>query len=331
LLALFTQIYIEDGSYKNPLWGIKKSVALDLLKLRYFSKIAEFGSFTRAAHELGVAQPALSLHMRSLEEQLAVQLLTRTPRGVVVTEAGTTLLTHTQAILKALDQAEAATKEQAKNPTGDVSLGVLASIAPLIAVPILKICENRFPKIRLTISEGDSQTLRGAIETKAHDLAVNLGEVARPTASPLFDEMLYAVGPAGHFTPDESSISIRQALDLPLILPTRRHGIRILLERESLILGKAINIVREIEGLASTKAAIGAGFGFTVLGRGAIFEDFQKGALSVVPLAGKGFTRRLVLDSPVDHPQTKAVVEVRNILLEVVHNLGEQGNWSCIA
>ncbi len=311
--------------------GIAESVALDLLKLRYFSKIAEFGSFTRAAHELGVAQPALSLHMRSLEEQLSVQLLTRTPRGVVVTEAGTTLLAHTQAILKALDQAEAATKEQAKNPSGDVSLGVLASIAPLIALPVLKICEERFPKIRLTISEGDSQTLRAAIETKAHDLAVNLGEVARPTASPLFDEMLYAVGPAGHFAEDGSSISISQALELSLILPTRRHGIRILLEREALILGKTINIAREIEGLASTKAAIGAGFGFTVLGRGAVFEDARRGALSVRPLAGKGFTRRLVLDSPVDHPQTKAVLEVRNILLEVVLRLGEQGNWSCVA
>jgi len=53
--------------------------------------------------------------------------------------------------------------------------------------------------------------------------------------------------------------------------------------------------------------------------------------LSVLPLAGKGFTRRLVLDSPVDHPQTKAVIEVRNILVEVVRDLGEQGNWSCVA
>lgn len=306
-------------------------MALDLLKLRYFSKIAEFGSFTRAAHELGVAQPALSLHMRSLEDQLAVQLLTRTTRGVVVTEAGNILLTHTRAILKALDQAEAATKEQAQNPTGDVSIGVLASIAPLIAVPVLNLCEERFPKIRLTISEGDSQTLRASIETKAHDLAVNLGEVARPTSYPLFDEMLYAVGPVGRFSGDSSSVSISEALDLPLILPTRRHGIRILLEREALMLGKGINIVREIEGLASTKAAIGAGLGFTVLGRGAIFDDLQRGVLSALPLAGKGFTRRLVLDSPVDHPPTKAVIEVRKILLEVVYQLGKQGNWSCVA
>jgi len=311
----------------DPLRG---AVALDLLKLRYFSKIAEFGSFTRASHELGVAQPALSLHMRSLEEQLAVQLLTRTPRGVVVTEAGKILLTHTLAILKALDQAEAATKEQALNPTGDVSVGVLASIAPSIVVPLIQLCEQRFPKIRLTISEGDSQTLRLAIETKTHDLAINLEEVARPTAVALFDETLYAVAPAGHFPPGDTPISIDDALDLPLILPTRRHGIRILLERQALMLGKAINIVREIEGLASTKAAIRAGVGFAVLGRGAIFEDYQRGILSALPLAGKGFTRRLVLDSPVDHPATKAVIEVRKILLEVVGQQGELGSWKCV-
>jgi LysR family nitrogen assimilation transcriptional regulator len=71
-------------------------MALDLLKMRYFTKIAELGSFTRASGELGVAQPALSLHMRGLEEQLGVQLLNRTPRGVIATEAGRTLLVHAQ-------------------------------------------------------------------------------------------------------------------------------------------------------------------------------------------------------------------------------------------
>jgi len=299
-----------------------------MLKMRYFAKIAQLGSFTRAASELGVAQPALSLHMRGLEEQLGVQLLNRTPRGVTATEAGQTLLSHAQAILRALDQAEVATKEQAKYPTGDVSLGILGSICPTLAVPVIEECSRRFPKIRLTVSEGDSQTLRSAIDTRVHDLAVTLDGIAKAKSVPLFDETLYAVGPSEYFAPD-AELAVEQVLALPLIMPTRRHGIRILLERQALIFGREINIVREMEGVASTKAAIRAGLGLTVLGRGAVHSDQKSGTLSAAALTRPGLTRRLVLDMPVNHPPTRAVIEVRKILLATVRKLGTEGHWFC--
>jgi LysR family transcriptional regulator, nitrogen assimilation regulatory protein len=304
-------------------------MALDLLKMRYFTKIAELGSFTRASGELGVAQPALSLHMRGLEEQLGVQLLNRTPRGVIATEAGRTLLVHAQAILRALEQAETATKEQAKYPTGDVSLGILSSICPTLSIPVIQECAERLPKIRLTISEGDSQALRAAVDTRVHDLAVTLDSVAKPTSVPLFEEVLYAVGPSGQFAPD-TTLAVEQALALPLILPTRRHGIRILLERQALIFGRELNIVREIEGVASTKAAIRAGLGLTILGRGAVHGEQESGTLSAVALANPGLTRRLVVDMPVNHPPTRVVNEVRKILLGVVRKLGAEGHWTCL-
>ena len=303
-------------------------MALDLLKMRYFAKIAELGSFTRASSELGVAQPALSLHIRALEEQLGVQLLTRTPRGVVATEAGVTLLSHAQAILRALDQAEAATKEQAKYPTGDVSLGILSSICPILSIPVIEECARRFPKIRLTVSEGDSQALRTAVDTRVHDLAVTLDNVAKPASAPLFDERLYVVGPSGHFAPD-AALTVEEALGLPLILPTRRHGIRILLERQALIFGRDLNIVREIEGVASTKAAIRAGLGLTILGRGAVHTDEESRTLTAAALTHPDLARRFVLDMPVNHPPTRAVIEVRKILLSVVGKLGVAGHWTC--
>jgi LysR family nitrogen assimilation transcriptional regulator len=305
-------------------------LTLDLLKMRYFVKIAELGSFTRASSELGVAQPALSLHMRGFEDQLGVQLLNRTPRGVTATEAGQTLLSHANAILRALDQAEAATKEQAKYPTGDVSLGILSSICPTLSIPVIEECSQRFPKIRLTISEGDSQALRTAIDTRVHDLAVTLDSVAKATSVPLFDETLYVVGPSGQFAPD-AELTVEQVLDLPLIMPTRRHGIRILLERQALISGRALNIVREIEGVASTKAAIRAGLGLSVLGRGAVHSDQEIGTLSAAALTRPGLTRRLVLDMPVNHPATRAAIEVRKVLQGVVKRLGAEGHWSCLA
>ncbi|WP_313198875.1 LysR family transcriptional regulator [Rhizobium sp.] len=189
-------------------------MVLDLLKMRYFAKIAEVGSFTRASRELGVAQPPLSLHMRSLEDYLGVQLLNRTSRGVILTDAGQTLLSHAQSILRAVEQAEAETRQQDLTPRGDVSLGMLSSLSPILSVPVLEICEKMFPQIRLTISEGDSQTLRAAIDTHLHDLAINLVDVAKASSLPLFDERLYAVGRIGSFDDITGQMSVEDALSL---------------------------------------------------------------------------------------------------------------------
>ena len=191
-------------------------------------------------------------------------------------------------------------------------------------------CSQRFPKIRLTISEGDSQTLRAAVDTRVHDLAVTLDSVAKQTSLPLFEETLYIVGPSGQFTPD-AEVTVEYALGLPLILPTRRHGIRILLERQALMSGRELNIVREIEGVASTKAAIRAGLGLTILGRGAVHPEQENGTLSAIALTRPGLTRRLVLDMPAVHPPTRAVIEVQKILLAVVTKLGADGHWSCLS
>ncbi|GGG11385.1 transcriptional regulator [Rhizobium wenxiniae] len=305
-------------------------MVLDLLKMRYFAKIAEVGSFTRASRELGVAQPPLSLHMRSLEDYLGVQLLNRTSRGVILTDAGQTLFSHAQSILRAVEQAEAETRQQDLTPRGDVSLGMLSSLSPILSVPVLEICEKMFPQIRLTISEGDSQTLRATIDTHLHDLAINLVDVAKASSLPLFDERLYAVGRIGSFDDITGQMSVEDALSLPLIMPTRRHGIRVLLERQALMLGRDLNIVREIEGLASTRAAIRAGLGFAILGRGAVYTDMQQGNLAAIPLSAPVLSRRLILDMPVNHPPTRAMIEVRNILTSVIKTLGQEGHWTCL-
>ncbi|AYD03934.1 LysR substrate-binding domain-containing protein [Neorhizobium sp. NCHU2750] len=303
---------------------------LDTMRMRYFTRIAQLGSLTRASGELGVAQPALSLHMRTLEEQLGTQLLNRTSRGVTLTEAGETLLSHTEPILRAIAQAEHATREQAEFPTGEVVLGILGSLSPALGIPILEECRRRFPRIQLMVSEGDSQTLKSALENRSFDLAVTLGDVAKPSATPLFEEALYVVGPPGYFDKSLETMSLSEALALPLILPSQRHGIRIILERSAAMLGLSLNIAWVIEGVESSKAAIRSGFGLSILGRGAIHADTVAGQLSSVKIAAADASRFLVLDMPTNHPPTRAVMEVRKIVVETVVALGRRGHWTAM-
>jgi LysR family nitrogen assimilation transcriptional regulator len=304
-------------------------MVLDTMRMRYFVKIAQLGSLTRAANELHVAQSALSVHMRALEEQLGTQLLDRTSRGVTLTEAGETLLTHSRSILRAIEQAEHATRDQGVHPSGDVVLGMIYSLFPVLGIPVLEECKRRFPRIRLAVSEGDSKVLRAALDNRSYDLAVTLAKVATPSAVKLFEEPLYVVGPPGYFSEDQAPMPLVEALGLSLILPPQGHGTRIALESNASMLGVQPNIAWSIEGLMATKSAIQNGFGFSILARGAVYADVLAGLLSCVKISNDEMTRLLVLDMPVGHPPTRAVLEVRKVILEVVQKKGREGHWTC--
>lgn len=305
-------------------------MALDTMKMRYFVAIAQLGSLTRAAAELRVAQSALSIHMRTLEEELGTQLLNRTSRGVSLTDAGEILLSHSQSILRAIEHAEQATRDQGAHPSGNVVLGMIYSLFPPLGIPVLRECKQRFPRIRLAVSEGDSRALRDALDNQSHDLAITLGNVAKPTAVKLFKEALYAVGPAGYFPGHDATIQLADALGLPLILPPQRHGIRITLESHASALGIKLNIAWIIEALAGTKLAIQSGFGFSILARSAVYDDMLAGRLSCARILDDTMTRTLVLDMAVNHPPTRAVLEVRKIVLEVARKLGRDGHWTSV-
>ena len=95
---------------------------MDSRQLRYFARVVELGSFTRAAEDLNVAQSALSHHVAKLEEELRVRLLDRHSRGVSATEAGEALLTRTRAILLEFDGIRADVRSLEQYPSGEVSI-----------------------------------------------------------------------------------------------------------------------------------------------------------------------------------------------------------------
>src|SRR5215469_4456997 len=99
-------------------------------QLRYFVKIVEAGSLSRAASIVHVAQPALSQQVAELEERLGVALLQRSARGVRPTAAGEILYKEAAAILHQLDQLPGVVRSSTGEPEGTVNLGFVSSLAP---------------------------------------------------------------------------------------------------------------------------------------------------------------------------------------------------------
>src|ERR1700732_1115539 len=97
-------------------------------KLEYFRHVAELGSFTRAASFLSVVQPALSRQVRQLEVELGQNLFDRNGRGVVLTDAGTSLLEHTRGILTQVGRARQELEEQRNGDSGHLALGLPPSL-----------------------------------------------------------------------------------------------------------------------------------------------------------------------------------------------------------
>ncbi|MEC9472186.1 MAG: LysR family transcriptional regulator, partial [Pseudomonadota bacterium] len=129
---------------------------MDIRQLRYFLEIVAQGSLTRAAESLHVAQPALSLHLKNMEEQLGTRLLTRSRSGVTPTEAGELLLQRARAILEDLARTEDDIRNLETDPSGIVRIGLPGTISAMVSLPLILAARERFPRITLNITEAMS-------------------------------------------------------------------------------------------------------------------------------------------------------------------------------
>ena len=125
---------------------------MDLRQLRYFVGIVQAGSLSRAADQLHVAQSAISHHLASLESELDRQLVTRGPKGVLLTEAGTVLYRHAEAILRHVESAKQDAAHTLNVPSGRVSIGFPVGWAGILGYEIFKrfVVKVDYPRHELT-------------------------------------------------------------------------------------------------------------------------------------------------------------------------------------
>ena len=140
--------------------------------LHYFVTLSETGNFTRAARHLHIAQPALSIAIKKLEQQFDLQLFHRNERRVSLTSEGRVLLEHAQRILQQLDDAKLAMAELKGLEKGEVRLGVPSMLGSYYFPEILMAFKSRYPNIKLTMVEAGSHSIRKKLLTGELDLGI---------------------------------------------------------------------------------------------------------------------------------------------------------------
>jgi LysR family nitrogen assimilation transcriptional regulator len=298
-------------------------MGFDVRRLTFFVHICERRSLSGAASLSGVTQPVLSYHIAELEKAVGEPLLYRRPGGVEPTEAGLVLLAHAKAILDSVNAAEMAMRERRVQLGGIVSVGLLASIAPLVAPQLLRECKTRFPQIQLRISEGTSLQLRAGVDDNQFDLAVNLRERGDNASRSLLFEDLYLCARRGTIDIRKETISLSGALQYKLLLPPKGHVVRALLEDAARKQGLTIRAEAEIEGLATLKSLVAQSIGPAILGYGAIKVEYESGAFVAAKIVRPNLRRELVLDEATKRHYPKAADKIKAVVIRIIKSLAK--------
>lgn len=264
---------------------------MDFKQIDYFVRVAELGSFTRAASVLRVAQPALSRQVRALEVELRQTLFERNGRGVVLTEAGRRLLAHGRGILQQVQRARQDLDEQRGGASGAVSIGLPPSLSRTHTAPLVEAFRARFPRAALTVVEGLSTYMLEWLAQGRIDAAVVYNAVpsAAVEVQPVADEALYLVSARGR---------AKQLLGHPaalaevaaheLAIPSRPHAIRMRLESALAEAALKPRVALEIESVPAILELVPRHALAAVLPLNAIAGSTQEAALAARPIVLAG-------------------------------------------
>lgn len=306
---------------------------MDIRQLRYFIAIAEEGSLSAAAQRVNVAQPSLSQHVLALERDLDVKLLERSPRGVTLTQSGEVLLSHARGIVRALEVATVAVRQSGSEPAGEVSFGLPSSVSMVLSVPLAETVRLELPKVRLRAIEAMS----GFIQTWLEDQSIELGILYDVSAvrhlrhRKLMTEDLYffsAVDAWPFPVAPGAPVRLAEIAPLELVLPSKHHGLRIMIDRFARSRGLNLNVATEMDALSQIKTMVSRGSGYTILAPAAAIDFVDRGELLMAPIVEPSMTRPVYLVRNPAKPVTAASREVERITIEVIRDLIARGIWS---
>jgi LysR family transcriptional regulator, nitrogen assimilation regulatory protein len=307
---------------------------MDLRQLEYFVRVAELGSFTRAAQQLRVAQPALSRQVRLLEVELRQNLLTRNGRGALPTDAGSLMLDHARGILHQVARAREDLGRVRGGLAGRVAVGMPTSVARVLAVPLTREFRKRLPEATISISEGLSVAMQEALVNGRLDIALLYNTLPTPEVelTALLDEALYLVKPLAASSKAQRSatsakktalpkVALVDIAPLPLVIPTRPNAIRNLVETRLGDLGLRPSIALEIDGVSAILELVADGAGCAVLPQSAVLSNahsamsMQRFEIAQVD----GLMSRLSLATSAQRPSTLT----QRSMLELISSLAK--------
>jgi DNA-binding transcriptional LysR family regulator len=275
--------------------------SLENFRVVVFRAVAEQRSFRKAAEELYLTQPAVSLQIKALEEDLGVQLFDRGGAQITLTEAGRILLGYSQQLSALLAQAEHDLAALSGEHGGHLALGASTTIAQYVLPRLLAEFRREHPRVHPTLISGNTEHIVDAVEKQK----IALGFIEGPARSrdvkteSFLEDELVLIASTAHELAERNLISCAELAGTPLLMRERgsgtRHVIEMALARQG-VKRSSLQIVMELDSTEAIKSAVEAGLGIGFVSRWAIAKDLRlDSSFKIVDVEGLRIKREFLI------------------------------------
>lgn len=295
--------------------------SLDNFRLVVFRAVAEQLSFRKAAEELYLTQPAVSLQIKALEEELGVQLFDRSGAQIALTAAGGVLLDYARQSSALLMQAGQEIAALSGEHAGKMALGASTTIAQYVLPRLLGEFRREHPRVTPTLISGNTEEIVEAVVRQK----IALGFIEGPARNrdvktePFLEDEMVLIAPAAHEWAERKTISTAEIAAAPLLMRERgsgsRHVIELALERHGIKRG-SLDVVMELDSTEAIKSAVEAGLGVGFVSRWAIGKDLRLNAsFGIVEVEQLRIRREFLMAHAAAVEPQGAVQEFRRFLI----------------
>lgn len=306
-----------------------RSSVTDLRQFKYFAAIKECGSITSAAASLGISQPSLSEFIRRLEADLDSTLVTRSVRGIELTEAGLVFAKYSMEILAKVDAARDHVRSLGLGVQECVEIGLPAVIAGVLAVPLTETVRHEFGGKKVYIDECSSNVAIEKIRKGDLDFGVGYQDFdlkGGVYAQPLMEEQLFVLA-----APDDwevevdefgvalEAVSFEEVADKPLVLTNENSAWRRTIDRVATSYGIKIRPVVEIDSLSSMVSLARRASAISIAPQSAAFAHAARGELVLIPISDSQMCVRSFIIRKHGRPISQFSLLIENLLVQVLN------------
>lgn len=271
-------------------------------RLQVFQCVAHNLSFTKASSEMFISQPAITKHIKELESEFEVKLFDRIGNKIMLTQAGCVLLSYTEHILSLHNEVKFELSQLKENLEGNLRIGASTTIAQYIIPEALAKFNERFPEIKLSLINGNTERIEQRLLKNEIDIGIVEG---KPTNSDiryspfLNDELLVFTAIQNSIIP--KTVSNEEFLRLPLVLRERGSGTLEIIEKSLLhykISPKQLNVLMFLGSTEAIKSFVKTGIGVGIVSRFALEHELSANIFRLINTPGLKFQRQFYFISP---------------------------------
>lgn len=277
-------------------------------RLKVFDSVARNQSFTKAATELFITQPAVTKHIKALETELDLRLFDRRGNAIILTPPGEVLYKYSAKIFALYQEAIYELGTFKNQLTGTFRLGASTTIAQYLISPLLAKFHAKYPQIQLTLMNGNTEVIENAILDGKIDLGIVEGQKHNPGIRYhdfMEDELVAVVHSKSKFARLDS-INVEEIINIPLVLRERGSGTLEVLEmalRDKNIKFGSLNIIMHLGSSESIKSFLEHANCMSFISVKAIQKELQSGELKVIKINNFRILRTLSFIHPQGQPE----------------------------